>query len=279
MIVAKNLCYRYPDKTLALSGISFSIEPGEFVGLIGTNGAGKTTLFKCMTGLAKKYQGELSSAGIEVNSSNLNRLYKKVGYVFQNSDDQLFMPTVYDEVAYGPNNLGMSESKAKKTVSEALLSVGMEGSEERGIHTLSAGQKKRIALAGVLAMSPDVLLLDEPVAGLDPAGVHQIMSLLKELNKTKKLTIVMATHNVNLLPIFMDRAIVITEGKIVCEGTPEEVFSDASSLEIASLKLPEIAQLMKELKKEHMLPWENIPLTIAEAKEVLKHPIKSYYTK
>jgi len=273
MVVAQALSYRYHDKTLALSDISFKLKQGEFTALLGANGAGKSTLLKTMVGLLHPYQGNLSLGGVRVTPSNLSSLYKKVGYVWQNSDNQLFMPTVYEDVAYGPNNLGLSSVEVERVVTSSLEEVRMIEMIKKPVYALSAGQKKRVALAGVLAMNPEILLLDEPVAGLDPHGVHHIMKLLKKLNKTRKLTIIMATHNVNILPVFMDRAIVMSDGRVLREGTPEEVFN--GSLEAANLKLPDVAQLMKELKEKHTLPWQELPLTIAEAKEALSSVIQA----
>jgi len=278
LVVAEKVSYRYSDNTLALSDVSFRVKRGEFVSILGANGAGKSTLLKTMVGLTHSYEGSLSLADIKVRPSNFRKLYKKVGYVFQNSDDQLFMPTVYDDVAYGPKNLGISDVDIKELISDSLESVGMKGFEKKAIYTLSAGQKKRIALACVLAMKPDVMLLDEPVAGLDPVGVHQIMELLKKLNNTTNLTVIMATHNINLLPVFMDRVVVMDKGCVISYGIPQTVFNDKELQKKTNLKLPEIAQLMRELKEEHNLPWKSTPLTISEAKEVLRNPIKSYYT-
>jgi len=272
MVTAQALSYRYHDKTLALTDVSFKLKAGEFTALLGANGAGKSTLLKTMVGLLYPYQGELSLGGVQVKTSNLSSLYKKVGYVWQNSDNQLFMPTVYEDVAYGPNNLGLSSAEVEQVVLSSLEEVKMSDMIKKPVYALSAGQKKRVALAGVLAMNPEILLLDEPVAGLDPEGVHHIMKLLRTLNKTKNLTIIMATHNVNILPVFMDRAIVMSGGRVLREGTPEEVFN--GSLEAANLKLPDVAQLMKELKEKHALSWEELPLTIAEAKKALSEVIR-----
>ncbi|MFQ5646660.1 MAG: energy-coupling factor ABC transporter ATP-binding protein [bacterium] len=269
MIAADSVSFLYPGGSPALSGLSFSIKRGEFAAVLGANGAGKTTLLKTMVGLLSPYEGDLKLAGLKVSPANLRKLYKKVGYVFQNSDDQLFMPTVFDDVAYGPRNLGLPADRVRELVVESLESVGMAELAGQAIHALSAGEKKRTALAGVLAMKAEVMLLDEPTAGLDPAGVHQVMKLLKHLNKTQGLTVLMATHNVNLLPTFMDQALIMNRGKIVCQGTPSRIF-ESGLLGEAGLRLPEIAQLMKELE----LNGDRLPLTVYEAREALKGRLK-----
>jgi len=182
----------------------------------------------------------------------------------------LFSPTVGLDIAFGPANLGLPKDVVRKRVEDALLDVGMSEYFNRTINSLSYGQKKRICLAGVLVMRPEVILLDEPTSSLDPMGVNAIMHLLKDLNKQKGVTMVMSTHSIDLVPIFIDRVIVLHKGRIISEGSPQEVFSDSKKLNDAQLRLPRIGELFDILKKEDGLNMDNLPLTVGEARQELK---------
>ena len=189
--------------------------------------------------------------------------------VFQNPNDQLFASTVAEDVAFGPSNMGLSKDEVKSRVDEALKAVGMEGLGKKSIHNLSFGQQKRVCIAGALAMHPEVLLLDEPTAGLDPMGEHKIMELLQRLNKERGLTIVMATHMVDMVPLFINRIYILSRGKVLREGTPEKVFSDPEMIRDAKLRLPMIAELIELMKREDGIHFERTPLTIGEARREL----------
>jgi cobalt/nickel transport system ATP-binding protein len=194
-------------------------------------------------------------------------IYKKVGLIFQNSDEQLFAPTVFEDVAFGPINMGFSGEEVALRVTQALKEVDMEGYGKKSIHHLSFGEKKRICLAGLLAMGQEILLLDEPTDGLDPMGEYRMMNLLMGLNKAKKITIVMATHRVDLVPLFLDRLYILSRGRIVREGSPADVFTTPDEMEEMRLRLPQIAELIYRLKHDDRLPFDKIPLTIGEARE------------
>jgi cobalt/nickel transport system ATP-binding protein len=258
--------YKYPDGTVALSGIRLEVPKGEFTGILGSNGSGKTTLLKVMDGLIKGYQGQVLLDGDDVLRLHPRDIYRKVGLVFQNPDDQLFATTVFDDTAFGPRNMGCPEPEVKARVEAALASVDMAEFAGKGIHNLSYGQKKRVCIAGLLAMGHEILLLDEPTAGLDPMGEYRMMELLTRLNRDQGVTIVMATHSVDLVPIFLHRLFILSRGKLVRGGSPEEVFTAPEELHNVKLRLPHIAELIYKLKHEEGLPFERIPLTIGEAR-------------
>ena len=190
--------------------------------------------------------------------------------MFQNPEDQLFSPTVAQDIAFGPVNMGLSREAVRQRVKSALEAVEMSDYAQRPIHALSFGQKKRVCLAGVLAMDPEIILLDEPTSCLDPAGVSSIMRLLKDLNKQKGITFVMSTHSVDLVPVFIDRVIVLDKGIVVQDGAPQAVFSDSDKLKEAKLRLPHIGRLFEVLKNEDGVNIKDLPLTVGEAREELR---------
>jgi cobalt/nickel transport system ATP-binding protein len=258
--------FKYPDGTTALSDISLEIKRGEFIGILGSNGSGKTTLLKIMDGLLKDFEGNVILDGMNIKKLSPREIYRKVGLVFQNPDDQLFAATVFEDVAFGPINMGFSENEVVSRVNNALKYVEMDGYAKKSIHNLSFGQKKRACIAGLLAMGHEILLLDEPTAGLDPMGEYKMMNLLTKLNKGNGVTIVMATHSVDLVPLFLDRLYILSNGSIVRGGTPEDVFTAPEEMSSVKLRLPQIAELIYKLKHEDKMNFEKIPLTIGEAR-------------
>lgn len=273
IIETKEITYEYPDGTKALEKVNFEAEEGKIVALLGPNGAGKSTLFLHFNGILRPSSGLVVIDGENVNydKKDLMRIRQKVGIVFQNPDDQLFAPTVLEDVAFGPMNIGLPEEEVESRVKEALFRVGMEGFEKKPPHHLSGGQKKRVAIAGILAMKPKIMVLDEPTSGLDPKGASQILRLLYQLN-TEGMTIVISTHDVDLVPLYASKVYIISQGKIIKEGTAPEVFDDVKTIRGANLRLPRIAHLMEILEKEDKLPFEKpYPLTIGGArKRILK---------
>jgi len=258
--------YKYPDGTVALSDLRLGIARGEFTGILGSNGSGKTTLLKIMDGLIKGYKGEVLLDGENVLKLHPRDIYRKVGLVFQNPDDQLFATNVFEDAAFGPRNMGCAEAEVRSRVEAALASVDMAEFAAKGIHNLSYGQKKRVCIAGLLAMGHEILLLDEPTAGLDPMGEYRMMELLTRLNREQGVTIVMATHSVDLVPIFLHQLHVLSRGRLVRGGAPEEVFTAPEELANVKLRLPHIAELIYQLKHEEGLPFTRLPLTIGEAR-------------
>lgn len=273
VIETKDITYEYPDGTKALETVNFMAEEGKIVALLGPNGAGKSTLFLHFNGILRPSSGTVAIDGenINYNKKELMKIRQKVGIVFQNPDDQLFAPTVVEDVAFGPMNMGLPKDEVESRVKEALLRVGMDGFEKKPPHHLSGGQKKRVAIAGILAMKPKIMVLDEPTSGLDPKGASQILRLLYQLN-TEGMTIVISTHDVDLVPIYASKVYIISEGKIIKQGTASEVFEDVKTIRGANLRLPRIAHLMEILEKEDKLPFDKpYPLTIGGArKRILK---------
>lgn len=267
----RNVSYKYPDGTHALSGINLEVEKGAFVGLLGANGSGKTTLLRAMDKLLKGVEGNIRLSGIDISTLSPKEIYKKVGLVFQNPDDQLFAPTLFEDVAFGPMNMGFNAKEVERRVLNALEEVELSGLEKKSVHNLSFGQRKRACIAGLLAMGHEMLLLDEPTAGLDPMGEYKMMGLLKKLNRESGVTVVMATHSVDLVPVFLDKLYILSKGKITRGGTPEEVFNAPEDMAHIKLRLPQIAELIYRLKHEDKVDFERIPLTIGEARrEILK---------
>jgi len=261
-----NVNHTYLDGTESLSGVDLAVRRGEFAGVLGYNGSGKTTLLKIMDGLIRDFQGSVLLDGKEIRSLTSRQIYRKMGIVFQNPDDQLFASTVFEDVSFGPVNMGFKEKEVQRRVTQALHDVGMEGFAKKSIHHLSFGEKKRICIAGLLSMGHEILLLDEPTAGLDPLGEYHLMNLLTALNREKGVTIVMATHSVDLVPLFLDSLYILSGGKIVKGGSPEEVFTAPEEMSQVKLRMPQIAELIYRLKHEDHLPFEKIPLTIGEAR-------------
>jgi cobalt/nickel transport system ATP-binding protein len=271
MLKTENLHFTYDDGTEALAGIDLQVDRGEFLAILGSNGSGKTTLIKHFNGLLKPTRGRVLLDARPVADVADREVFARVGIVFQDPNDQLFAPTVEEDVAFGPTNLGLSAAEVAARVAEALAMVGMADVAGKAIHALSHGQKKRICVAGVLAMRPDVIVLDEPTAGLDPMGVHTLMELLEELNRTQGITMIMATHAVDLVPLFMSRIAILSHGKVLRSGSPEEIFGDQAAMEKAKLHLPLIAELMHILKTRDQVRLEHMPLTVGEARrEILR---------
>ncbi len=277
IIETKNIHFSYSDGTRAINGpsaidgVDFYAKKGEFIGILGGNGSGKTTLLKILNGLLRPAKGDVYLEGENLKVVDRDKLFARVCTMFQNPDDQLFSPTVAEDIAFGPANMGLTKEEVKKRVDYALSCVGMQESADKSINALSYGQKKRVCLAGVLAMEPEVILLDEPTASLDPMGVSSIMHLLKDLNAKKGVTMIMSTHSVDLVPLFIDRAVVLKEGKVVKEGSPKEVFADAETLRGANLRLTQIGHLFEIMKKRDLIDIEEMPLTIGEARREIKN--------
>ncbi|MBU4534475.1 MAG: ATP-binding cassette domain-containing protein [Euryarchaeota archaeon] len=268
IIQAIDINYNYPDGTQALKNVNFNVKKGKIVALLGPNGAGKSTLFLHFNGILRPSSGEIKVENqvLDYKKDGLMKVRQKVGIVFQNPDDQLFAPTVVEDVAFGPLNLGLDSKEVDKRVSSALEKVGMAGYENKPPHHLSGGQKKRVAIAGILAMQPDIMVLDEPTSGLDPKGASQILKLLYHLNQ-EGMTIIISTHDVDLVPLYAEEIFIINDGEIIKQGTSHQVFEDVETIRGANLRLPRIAHLMEILKKEDKLPFsEPCPLTIGEAR-------------
>lgn len=232
-IEVEHLSFSYPDGHPALQDVSLSIAPGEKVALVGPNGAGKSTLVLHLNGILTG-EGTVRVCGLEVEQKNLSRVRAAVGLVFQNPDDQLFSPTVYEDVAFGPLYQGLGADEVAARVTSALAAVRMSGYARRVSHHLSAGEKKRIAIATVLSMNPEVLVLDEPTAGLDPRARRGLINLLREL----PVTMLAASHDLRMVRELFPRMVVMDEGKIVADGPTGELMKDEKLLEAHGLEKP-----------------------------------------
>jgi cobalt/nickel transport system ATP-binding protein len=222
-IEVHGLSYTYPDGCRALRGVDLHIAPGEKVALVGPNGAGKSTLILHLNGILRG-EGEVRVCGVTVSEEGLPRIRASVGLVFQDPDDQLFSPSVGEDVAFGPMYMGLEPDEVGRRVEHALASVGMPGSEARVPHHLSGGEKKRVAIATVIAMDPEILVLDEPTAGLDPRGRRGIIRLLEELPQT----MLVSTHDLGMVMEVFPRTIVLDEGRVAADGPTRELMADAA---------------------------------------------------
>jgi cobalt/nickel transport system ATP-binding protein len=235
IIHIRDLCYSYPQGPAALDGVSFDVADGERVGLVGPNGAGKTSLFLCLAGVVVPRGSALRVGGLDLHDAGQRKkLPTQVGIVFQNSDDQLFNATVFDDVAFGPLNLGLPPDEVRARVAEALAKVGLVGVEQRVPWHLSGGEKRRVALAGVLAMRPEVLLLDEPSMYLDPRGRRELIALLQTLGGTH----VTASHDLELVLRTCGRVLLLDGGRLIAAGPTRTILADASLMEPHGLEVP-----------------------------------------
>ena len=232
-IEIKGLHYSYPDGVAALRAVDIDIYEGESIGVIGPNGAGKSTLLLHLNGILRG-QGTVKVFGLEMKDENLKKIRSKVGLVFQDPEAQLFMPTVFDDVAFGPINMEMRKEKVKEQVDKALAEVDMSGSEKRAAHHMSFGEKKRVSIATVLSMEPRILVFDEPTSNLDPKHRRGLINLLKRLKPTK----IVATHDLDMVAEVCSRVILLDRGEIAASGQTLEILKDKKLLEAHSLELP-----------------------------------------
>ncbi len=273
IIETRNLSYSYDDKNLALKDVNISIKKDSVTAILGGNGSGKSTLFLNLNGVLTPTKGEVyfKDELIKYKSKIIQQLRKKVGIVFQDPNDQLFSADVLSDISFGPLNLGMSDKEVAKEVEKVILQTGIQEYVNRPTHALSFGQKKRVAIAGVLAMKPEVIILDEPTAGLDPAGVSEILRLLIKLKEETKLTIVISTHDIDIVPLYCDYAYVLDHGQVLISGTSEELLTQVAELRNCNLRLPRISHLMEVLRKEDHLNIDECAATISTArKSILK---------
>jgi len=234
IVEVKNLGHTYPDGTVALKSVSFRIVHGESVAIIGANGAGKSTLLMHLNGYLPPGSGTVRIGDLPLEKGTLPQIRRTVGVVFQDPDDQLFMPTVYDDVAFGPLNLGVSALEAERRVNEALEQVGGSHLKEKAPYHLSGGEKKRVAIASVLSMSPDILVMDEPTNGLDPFARRQLIALLRAFTHTKIFT----SHDLDMVLDLCERTIVLHEGEVAADGSTQEIFADDELLTRCRLEKP-----------------------------------------
>lgn len=255
IVEMRNLNHIYmpgtPFETTALKDVNLTIDEGEFLGLIGHTGSGKSTLIQHINGLLKPTSGKVIVKGVDLTKkeTNMKKIREKVGLIFQYPEHQLFEETVYKDVAFGPKNLGLPEDEIEKRVEEALLTVGIdyETIKDRSPFELSGGQMRRVAIAGVLAMRPEILILDEPTAGLDPGGRKEILGQIRKLKEKYKLTIVLVSHSMEDIAKSADRIAVMHKGRILFTDTPNEIYTKVDMLREIGLDIPKITELMIKL--------------------------------
>lgn len=277
-IEVRNLKYTYnpgmPGETLALDDVSFEVHDGETIGIIGHTGSGKSTLLQHLNGLIKPDSGHVYVDGqcITDGSTKLTEIRRKVGLVFQYPEYQLFEETVAKDIAFGPRNTGLAEDQLEKRVRAAMSIVGLDYDEigESSPFELSGGQKRRVAIAGVVAMRPSVLILDEPTAGLDPAAHNEILAMIETINSSMNMIIIFVSHNMADVAKLSDRVLVMDNGKIAMQGTPREVFSHEDELSSMGLGVPPVRGILKQIR-EAVPGFESDALTAEEAAEDIRN--------
>ncbi|ADK17098.1 MULTISPECIES: energy-coupling factor transporter ATPase [Clostridium] len=273
-IKIENLTHIYmkgsPFEKKALDDINIEIEDGEFVALIGHTGSGKSTLIQHINGLLKPSSGKIIVDGVDITDKkiNLNFIRKKVGLVFQYPEYQLFEETIEKDIAFGPKNLGLSDDDINKRVKRAMNMVGLkyEDYKDKSPFELSGGQKRRVAIAGVVAMEPKVLILDEPTAGLDPKGRDDIFSEIKNLHREYNMTIIFVSHSMEDVAKLAGRIIVMHQGKCILDGPPEKVFNEVDTLESVGLAVPQVTYMVKKLREKGINISKDV-FTVKQAKE------------
>lgn len=249
LLETRDLTHTYRGDVRALEGVNFTAERKSRIAVIGPNGAGKSTLFKHFNGILKPTSGEVLVRGEPITKENLREVRKFVGIVFQNPDDQIFSPTVEQDIAFGPINLGLDAATVAHRVEEVLRLLGIEDLRERVPHQLSGGEKKRVAIAGILAMEPQVLVLDEPTAGLDPRGVADLVAFVNRLPDEYGMTVIFSTHHLDLVAEMADHIYVMDKGRVVGSGTVGEVFARPELLTRTGLDVPPIPKLIRSLQE------------------------------
>ena len=281
-IQVKNLKHIYekgmPTESVALEGVSFEVEDGELLGIIGHTGSGKSTLLQHLNGLLKPDEGTIVIGGVDITAPGVSmvEIRKRIGLVFQYPEYQLFEETVAKDIAFGPRNLGLADSEIEERVREALELVGLdyEDMKDRSPFELSGGQKRRVAIAGVIAMRPEVLILDEPTAGLDPKAHKDVLKMIEDVHgKTGNIT-VLVSHNMADIANLSDKVLVIDSGRVVTMGTPEEVFSKRDELSSVGLDLPPITCLTEALRERGFKIRETI-LSVEDAADEIAEYLKA----
>jgi len=271
LIEIEELEYEYSDGTKALKGIDFCIHRGEKLAILGSNGAGKSSFFLTLNGINKPSKGKVlyKNEPVQYNKRYLQKLRKNVGIVFQDPDNQIFAPTVYTEVAFGPLNLGDTEEEVIKKVDEVLINLNIEKLKEKTPHYLSGGQKKKVTIADVLVMDPELIIFDEPTASLDPCNSKNLYRILEQLHALGK-TIILSTHDMDFAYSWADRIVVFHDGRIIGDNNPYKIFNDDNLIEESKLCKPKIFEIYKELSKYNLInETECYPKTLEELKLVI----------
>jgi cobalt transport protein ATP-binding subunit len=271
IVSVEDVKFSYPAGVSALKGVSLEIKKGEKVAILGPNGSGKSTLILLIAGLLNPTKGQIKVFGQPTTSKDFPKLRSRIGLVFQDPDDQLFTPTVREDVEYGPKNLGLPAKVISERCDHILEDIGISHLKDRPPHRLSFGEKKKVSLATALILRPELLILDEPTANLDLLSRRALIDLLNELN-AEGTTIIISTHDVEALPELADRVIVVSHGLLLGRGEMHEVLQDVALLESAGLELPSIARLFTKLKKSGLV--DDVPITYEEALTLLQKELK-----
>ncbi len=270
----QNLTFGYIPGQTILNELSLEITKGESVAVMGANGSGKSTLFLCLLNLLPRFKGEISVHNLQVNQKNQREIRKQVGIMFQNPNDQLFLPTVHQEIEFGLVNLGLDEHHVKTRIAETVTELNIESLMEKKTFHLSYGEKKKIAFATIYAMDPDIFLLDEPFANLDPRGKVDLIHILHQLHKRNK-TIVCISHELDHIPTFFSRSIVLDHGSILFDGSRRQLYAQPQILQQANLEVPIVSNLYFELlKRFNIVPSELVPLSEEEILAFIQEKLK-----
>ncbi len=274
----KGLGYCYEGQQYAVQNINLKIPKGKTTAVLGGNGAGKSTLFLNLNGVLTPTCGEIyfNNEKLKHNKATVNRLRRSVGLVFQDPNDQLFSASVEDDIAFGALNMGIDEGEIRRRIATVAKQTGISEFLHKPTHALSFGQKKRVAIAGVLIMQPEVIILDEPTAGLDPSGAGEIIKLIISIQEQTGMTVIFSTHDMDIIPLYCDFAYVMQKGNIVSSGTPAELIENPQLLRNCSLRLPRIAHLMEILNHKDSIKLNKLPATISAAREAIKGMLKPY---
>lgn len=281
-IKVENLTHIYmpksPFEKVALDNVNIEFESGQFIALIGHTGSGKSTLIQHLNGLLKPSSGKILIDGVDITEKNvkLSDIRKKVGLVFQYPEYQLFEETIEKDIQFGPRNLGLNEEEIDKRVKRAMAMVGLdyETYKDKSPFELSGGQKRRVAIAGVVAMEPKILILDEPTAGLDPKGRDEILAQIKNLHQEYNMTIILVSHSMEDVAKLAERVVVMNRGKAILDGTPSEVFKEIETLEEVGLAVPQVTYLARALKQRGFAIGNDI-FTVEQAREAILKVLKN----
>nr|WP_294495300.1 ABC transporter ATP-binding protein [uncultured Mediterraneibacter sp.] len=272
VVEARDVSYTYEgNKEKALDGLNLKIHRGAKVAFMGGNGSGKSTFFLCLNGIRRPDKGKIFIDGspVEYTRKNLLKVRGKVGIVFQEPDDQLFSASVYEEISFGILNLGADEQTARREVEGVIEELEITPFQDRPAHALSGGQKKQVAIADILVMHPEVMILDEPAAALDPKHTRAVQQIVERLTE-KGITVLMATHDIDYAYSWADEIVVMHEGKVLCQGAPCDVCSDQETLEKAGLEMPAVLKLYDRMKKKGLVPdWGVPPKSVEELIKII----------
>ncbi len=276
IIETNDLCFSYEGGQQAIHNINLKIPKGKTTAVLGGNGAGKSTLFLNINAVLKPNSGKIyyDNKLVKYDNKSINQMRRRVGMVFQDPNDQLFSASVQDDIAYGALNMGLEQNEIIRRIEHVSKQTGIFDLLEKPTHALSYGQKKRVAIAGVLIMQPAVLILDEPTAGLDPHAANEIIRLILSIQEQTGMTVIFSTHDMDIIPLYCDFAYIMNKGRIVSSGTPKELMNNPKLLRDCSLRLPRIAHLMEILNQKDSIKLDSLPATISEAREAIKGMLK-----